>query len=56
MYPFTFSSRSYDSGTPQVCQMPRDLWLVSLEDLYEEADADLAIIHQIQQSQPRPIR
>jgi hypothetical protein len=55
MHPLTVASRLHHSGTSQVSQMPRDLWLTFPEHLCEKTDTDLLAAHKAKQTQSRPV-
>ena len=52
VHPFAFTASGDDASSAQVGQMPRDLRLTLLENLDEEADADFAPMHEVEQPQP----
>jgi hypothetical protein len=51
VHPGALPPRSNNSGPAQIRQMPADLWLISLEDLYEETNAYFILTHEMKQSQ-----
>jgi len=55
VHPLTLTPCVYDSGAPQVRQVPADLGLVRLQYLHQETDTHLVAAYQIQQPQTRPI-
>jgi hypothetical protein len=55
MHPLAFAPRCHDSGSTKISKVPRDLWLASSQNLYEVADANLAVGDQVQQAKARRI-
>lgn len=56
VHPFALAPRSYHTRPTEISEVPRDLRLALPENFDEIADADLATVHQIQQTKPRAIR
>jgi hypothetical protein len=55
VHPLALAPRRDEARTPQVREVARNLRLVHAEHLHEEADADLARRHQVQEAQTRPV-
>jgi hypothetical protein len=51
MHPLALTPRLNDTRTAKVGEVPGDLRLPLLENLYEVADTYLASVHKVQQSQ-----
>ena len=56
MHPLALAASSDDTGAAQISEMAGDLGLALAEDFDKVADADLALVHQVQQSQTSGIR
>lgn len=56
VHPLALSTRSNDSRTSEVCQMPRDLGLMCLEDFDEITYAHLILTHQVEKAQASAVR
>ena len=53
VHPLSVPASSYNSGTPQVGQMPGYFGLRLIQNFDEITDADFLISHEIQEPQPR---
>ena len=56
MTPLSFAPGSDESGSTQIGQVARDLWLVGLENFDERADANLVVFEQVNEAQAGVIR
>ncbi len=52
MHPLAIASGGHNPGVPQIREVPRYLRLGLVQDLYEIADADFLVSHQVQEPQP----
>jgi hypothetical protein len=55
VHPFAFTSSLYDSGTTKIGEMPRNLRLALVQNLYEVANTHLTAIHEVQQPEARRV-
>jgi hypothetical protein len=55
VHPLAFASSGDQTRTPQVSEVARDLWLVRLQHLNEEADTNLISTQQINNPQTRTV-
>ena len=55
VHPLALTSRGHHSGTTQVSQMARDLWLIGFQNFHQKADTDLVFAHQTEQAQTSAI-
>ena len=56
MHPFAITPHFDNTCPAQIGKVPGDFGLVGSENLYEKADANLAIGDEVQQAQARPVR
>jgi hypothetical protein len=55
VHPFTFTTSRNETSTAQVGQMPRNFWLIRLQDFNKETNANLVVSDQVYDSQSSTI-
>lgn len=56
MHPLAIAAARNKRGPFEIGQMARDLWIIRSKRLGKKTNADLTSAHQVQQTQPRPVR
>jgi len=52
MHPDSFSSRGDYTGSPQISEVPANLWLIRFEYFHEKTDAHFLLADQVDNAQP----
>jgi hypothetical protein len=55
VHPFAFAPRCDKTGSPEIGEVPGNLWLRRFNHLDEVADAYLLLSHEVDQTKPRAI-